>query len=133
MPEMNWIQMLTETYDNCQSSIGYGKQKADGDTTKERPLLPICHITTQAHVEIVINGNGVFRRARLITEKADSTTIIPCTEASASRAGSKPENHPLCDKLQYVAGDFLNYGGEVTSGFAKDPEEPFRNYVAILT
>lgn len=46
---------------------------------------------------------------------------------------SKPENHPLCDKLQYIAGDFSKYGGEVTSGFSKDPEEPYRNFVGILT
>jgi CRISPR-associated protein Csd1 len=61
------------------------------------------------------------------------TTIIPCTEGSASRAGSKPECHPLCDKLQYVAGDFSKHGGSVTSGFAKKPEEPHKKYTEILT
>lgn len=124
---MNWMQVLTETYDNCQSSIGYS------DQANRRPLLPICHITTQVHIEIVINGEGAFQRARLITDKADSTTIIPSSESSAGRAGSKPENHPLCDKLQYVAGDFVEYGGVVTSGFAKKPEEPYVNYVTTLT
>lgn len=123
---MSWMQELAETYDNCRSQIGYG---APG----KRPLLPICHVTAQAHIEIVISGRGHFRRARLITEKADSTTIVPCTEGSASRAGSKPENHPLCDKLQYLAGDFTQFGGEVTSGFSKDPEEPFRNLVGTLS
>ena len=124
---MSWIQKLQETYDHCQSSIGYS------DREGQRPLLPICHITTQAHIEIVIDGEGNFQRARLITDKHDSTTILPSTEGSASRAGSKPENHPLCDKLQYVAGDFSKYGGSVTSGFTKDPDEPFRNYVRVLT
>lgn len=60
-------------------------------------------------------------------------TIIPCTESSSGKVGSKPVNHPLCDKLQYVAGDFVKYGGTVTSGFAKDPDEPHRNYVQMLT
>jgi CRISPR-associated protein Csd1 len=124
---MNWILTLAETYDNCQPSIGYSNQNG------ARPLLPICHITTQAHIEIVINGEGEFRRARLITDKADSTTIIPSTEGSASRAGSKPENHPLCDKLQYIAGDFTEFGGSVTSGFAKIPAEPYLNYVETLS
>jgi len=124
---MNWIQNLYETYENCQTSIGYADQE------KQRPLLPICHITTQAHVEIVIDGEGNFRRANVITNKTDSTTIIPCTVGSASRSGSKPENHPLCDKLQYIAGDFIEFGGVVTSGFSKDPEEPFRNYLETLT
>jgi CRISPR-associated protein Csd1 len=124
---MSWIQKLYETYDNCLSNIGYSDEEG------QRPLLPICHITTQAHIEMVIDGEGNFRRSRVITDKNDATTIIPSTEGSASRAGSKPENHPLCDKLQYVAGDYAKYGGSVTSGFAKDPEEPYRNFVEILT
>ncbi|MDD5371347.1 MAG: type I-C CRISPR-associated protein Cas8c/Csd1, partial [Anaerolineaceae bacterium] len=124
---MSWIQKLYETYNNCQENIGYADQQ------DQRPLLPICHITTQAHIEIVINGEGIFRRARVITDKANSTTIIPSTERSAGRAGSRPESHPLCDKLQYLAGDFIDYGGIVTSGFSKDPQEPFRNYIGSLT
>jgi CRISPR-associated protein Csd1 len=124
---MSWIQKLYETYNNCFSNIGYSDQEG------ERPLLPICHSTTQAHVEIVISKDGNFRRANIIFDKNDMTTIIPCTESSASRAGSKPENHPLCDRLQYVAGDFVKNGGEVTSGFAKKPEEPHNNYVQMLT
>ncbi|MBN1482257.1 type I-C CRISPR-associated protein Cas8c/Csd1 [candidate division KSB1 bacterium] len=123
---MGWIQKLAATYDNSQAKIGYAEQE------KQRPLLPICHITTQAHIEIAIDVEGNFRRARIVTEKSDSTTIIPCTEGSGSRAGSKPENHSLCDKLQYVAGDFVEYGGTVTSGFSKDPEEPYRNFVNTL-
>jgi len=101
---MNWMQSLYETYENCQSMIGYAQD------TKERPLLPICHITAQAHIEIVIDGDGNFRRANLV-DKMDATTIIPCTEGSASRSGKTPENHPLCDKLQYLAYDFKNMEG----------------------
>jgi CRISPR-associated protein Csd1 len=122
---MNWIQSLYETYENCQNMIGYSAESA-------RPLLPICHITTQTHIEVVIDGNGNFRDARLV-DKDDSTTIIPATESSASRAGSKPEGHPLSDKLQYLAGDFIDFGGEVTSGFAKNPTEPYDNFIKSLT
>lgn len=124
---MSWIQDLYETYNNCQASVGYSGEEG------VRPLLPICHITTQAHIEIVISKDGAFRRAHVITDRGDMATIIPSTESSASRAGKKPECHPLCDKLQYVAGDFLKYGGSVTSGFAKIPEEPHRKYTEILT
>jgi len=124
---MSWIQKLYETYNNCQANIGYSDEEG------VRPLLPICHITTQAHIEIVISKDGNFRRARVIIDKRDMTTIIPCTDGSASRAGSKPECHPLCDKLQYVAGDFSKHGGSVTSGFAKKPEEPHKKYTEILT
>jgi CRISPR-associated protein Csd1 len=122
---MNWIQSLYETYENCQNMIGYSAESA-------RPLLPICHITTQTHIEVVIDGNGNFRDARLVS-RDDSTTIIPATESSASRAGSKPEGHPLSDKLQYLAGDFIDFGGEVTSGFAKNPTEPYDNFIKSLT
>jgi CRISPR-associated protein Csd1 len=123
--EMNWIQSLYETYEKCQNMIGYSAESA-------RPLLPICHITTQTHIEVVIDGNGNFRRARLV-DKDDSTTIIPATENSAGRTGKKPTCHPLSDSLQYLAGDFGDYGGEVTSGFSKDPTEPYRNFVDLLT
>ncbi len=122
---MNWIQSLYETYENCQNMIGYSNQS-------ERPLLPVCHITTQTHIEVVIDGNGNFRRAKIV-DKSDSTTIIPSTESSASRAGSKPDCHPLSDKLQYLAGDFSDHGGEVTSGFAGDPTEPYKKLVELLT
>ncbi len=124
---MSWIEKLYDTYNNCQTSIGYSE--VDG----VRPLLPICHITTHAHIEIVISMDGVFQRAYVITDRNDKTTIIPSTEGSASRAGSKPECHPLCDKLQYVAGDFLEYGGSVTSGFSKKPKEPHNNYIEVLS
>lgn len=122
---MNWIQSLYETYENCQGHIGYSSESA-------RPLLPTCHITTQTHIEIAIDGLGRFRRAQLV-DKLDSTTIIPATESSASRAGSKPDCHPLSDKLQYLASDFTDYGGAVTSGFAGDPTEPHKKYVDLLT
>jgi CRISPR-associated protein Csd1 len=123
---MNWIQNLYETYDNCDSEVG--KYKSSG----ERPLLPICHITAEAQIEIVINETGGFRRANLIS-KDQATTIIPCTENSADRSGAKPESHPLCDKLQYISGDFRDYGGKVTVGFGKENDEPFNSYLQKLT
>jgi CRISPR-associated protein Csd1 len=99
---------------------------------KEVPLLPICHTTNKAQIEIVINHQGNFKRARLVP-KDDARTIIPCTEASGGRSGSKPETHPLSDKLQYVAGDFIKYGGKVTSGYTSTPNEPFSNYCKLLS
>ncbi|RMH37744.1 MAG: type I-C CRISPR-associated protein Cas8c/Csd1 [Gammaproteobacteria bacterium] len=122
---MNWIQSLYETYENCQHMVGYTNEPT-------RPLLPICHITVQAHIEVVIDGEGNFRRAQLV-DKRDATTIIPATESSAGRSGNKPTPHPFSDKLQYLAGDFVEHGGKVTSGFAKDPEEPYRQFVTLLT
>lgn len=122
---MNWIQSLYETYENCRGSVGYSPDSP-------RPLLPICHITVKTHLEVVIDGKGNFRRAQLVGNE-DATTVIPATETSAGRAGSKPECHPLSDKLQYLAGDFTDYGGGVTSGFSKNPTEPYHNFVDLLT
>lgn len=119
---MSWIQKLYSTYDQCADVLQFA-----GD-----PLMPIGHTTQQAHIEIVIDKKGNFLRAKAVP-KPDQTTLVPCTEGSGGRSGKKPVNHPLCDKLQYIAGDFLDFGGEVTSGFAGDPHEPHRNYLASLS
>lgn len=83
---------------------------------------------------MVIDDKGNFRngRARVLENKDEQKTLIPCTEESGGRSGKKPHNHPLCDKLQYIAGDFDKYGGKVTSGFADNPSEPYNNLLAIL-
>ena len=121
---MSWIEQLHQTYENCQAKIG--------DPNDATPLLPICHTTQQAHIQIVIDDTGQFRRAQVIP-KDESTTITPCTEASGGRAGKKPVSHPLFDKLQYIAGDFVEFGGEVTSGYAQNPSEPHEQYMNDLS
>lgn len=123
---MSWMQKLAKTYDRNTANIGYA------DDQNARPLLPICHVTAEANIEVVLDRKGKFRQANII-QKKDATTIIPSTEGSAGRAGSKPVNHPLCDKLQYIAGDFIEFGGSVTSGFKKDTEEPYKNFVKSLS
>ena len=103
----SWIQNLYETYENCQSMIGAGSDD------NEIPLLPICHTTQKAQIEIALDEYGNFKRASVVP-KSESRTIIPCTESSAGRT-SGPVSHPLCDKLQYVAADYKAYGGEKDS------------------
>lgn len=120
---MSWIEKLYRTYENNTDKIG--------DPNDSIPLFPICHTAQNAHIEIVIDGDGNCKRASVIS-KDDSPTIVPCTEASSSRAGIRPVNHPLCDKLQYLAGDFNKFGGEVTKGFQSEPSEPYKTYKAEL-
>lgn len=120
---MSWIEKLYRTYENNTDKID--------NPNDVIPLYPICHTAQNAHIEIVIDGDGNFQRASVIS-KDNSPTIVPCTEASASRAGIRPVNHPLCDKLQYIAGDFTAFGGEVTKGFQKKPSEPFEIYKSDL-
>jgi CRISPR-associated protein Csd1 len=118
---MSWLEALKDTYDACVDSPNFAQS----------PLEPISHVTQQAHIEVTVSGKGEFKSARVL-EKNEMGTLVPCTESSAGRAGSRPTHHPLCDKLQYLARDFLPFGGEVTSGFAKDPEEPYSAYMADL-
>ena len=99
---MSWLQTLYDTYENNSGLIG---KLNEGKT----PLLPICHTTQQVQVTITLDGSGQFLRAKGNVPE-ERTTIIPCTEASGSRT-SKPVPHPLVDKLQYIAGDYNQFGG----------------------
>ncbi len=50
------------------------------------------------------------------------TTIVPTTEDSASKtSGIAP--HPLIDKLQYVAGDFIECGGKLPKSYQSEGEK----------
>lgn len=98
---MSWLQKLYETYENCKSEVGII------GTDRNTILLPIAHSTQNAQIEVVINEIGDFKRARVL-EKEEAVTIIPVTEDSATR-GSGIAPHSLCDKLQYVAGDYSKY------------------------
>ena len=119
---MSWLVGLYETFENNKALL-----HAPGDS-----LTPICHTTQQAHLEVVLDGHGQFLRASVVPRECN-TTLTPCTESSSSRSGSKPTNHPLCDKLQYLAGDFADFGGVVTSGFSKEPTEPYLTFLHDLT
>jgi CRISPR-associated protein Csd1 len=116
--KLSWIHKLYGTYENCKREVGIV------GTDDKTPLLPIAHSTQNAQIEIVINGDGNFLRARIL-EKDEVVTIIPVTEDSATRSsGIAP--HPLCDKLQYVAGDYSNYAEK------KKADEFYKNYMARL-
>ena len=123
---MSWIQKLYDTYEQCAGTLQF--------VNADPPLLPICHTTQNAQIEIVLDGQGNFLtgRSQIVEKGNGQKTIVPCTEDSGGRTGKKPVTHPLCDKLQYVAGDYLEFGGEVTSGFSKNPNEPHQSYLSLL-
>lgn len=104
---MSWLGVLYETYQNMSQSGLY------------RDLLPIAHTTQQAQIEITINERSEIINATVI-DKVNAETLIPCTEQSAGRAGSHPVNHPLMDKLQYIAGDYTKFGGEKGDSFYEE-------------
>lgn len=92
---------------------------------KEYTLLPISHTTQNAHIEVTIDEDGDILQATVLEKE---NTIIPCTEESASRAGSKIAPYPLHDKLSYVAGDFVKYGGKIKN----QDDVPFDAYIQNL-
>ncbi len=122
---MSWLRDLYDTYESCSQAVGSSQE--EGDTL----LLPIAHTTMMAHVEITLDDDGTFIDARVVS-KTDARTLIPCTEISSARAGSKPEAHPFSDKLQYLAADFTQWGGTVTSGYAHTPTEPYQRLTELL-
>ncbi|MCE7918218.1 MAG: type I-C CRISPR-associated protein Cas8c/Csd1 [Anaerolineae bacterium] len=128
---MSWMQKLYDTYNQCTGWVG--KYSSEG----KRPLAPVCHITINAHVEATLDEDGNIQSARPITNPNDMTTIVPATEDSASKtSGIAP--HPLIDKLQYVAGDFISCGGKLPKAYQgeggkkKDPKKIHEAYLEWL-
>ena len=103
---MNWLNRLYQTYENCIDRLG--------DENDPIPLAPYCHSDRTAHVEVIIDSEGNFLGARQVSLES---TIIPISEKSVGRTGKDPASHPLCDKLQYVAGDYKEFGGDKPSRF----------------
>ncbi|MEF2292555.1 type I-C CRISPR-associated protein Cas8c/Csd1 [Virgibacillus dokdonensis] len=117
---MSWLHQLYETYEANLDRVGE-IEKTRGN--KSYTLLPISHTTQNAHIEVTVTEDGEFHSATVLDKV---NTLIPTTESSASRSGSKVAPYPLHDKLSYVAGDFVKYGGKIKK------EEPFASYIEQL-
>ena len=107
---MSWIQKLYETYEQCKGYEPPGSAR----------LMPISHSPQQAHIEITLDVAGNYKGARIVQKEE---TIIPATEKSAGRAGAGAAPHPLCDKVQYCAHDYLRHGGKKRSFFSEYEEQ----------
>lgn len=119
---MSWLLNLYETYESNLDRVGEIEKT---NHNQQFTLLPISHTTQNAHIEVNVTEDGEFHSATVV-DKDDASTIIPCTEESSNRAGAKIAPHPLHDKLSYVAGDFVTYGGKIRK------EEPFDHYISLL-
>lgn len=100
---MSWMEKLYRTYEA-------GMQL---DLKPEDRLMPISHTLQNAHINIVIDGEGNFKRA-LVLEKTQ--IVLPATEKSAGRSSGEAP-HPLADKIQYVAKDYPDFGGKKKAYF----------------
>lgn len=97
---MGWLETLYNSYQYLEAQAGKNSANVEN-------LLPPAVIVQNAQVEITLNMDGNFVRAKFV-EKEDAKTRTPCTEKSASRT-SKPEPHCLFDNMMYLAGDFDKY------------------------
>lgn len=98
---MSWMTDLYQTYEACKSEVGVIREG-------QPLLLPIAHLTQNAQLEVTLNEQGEFVRACRV-DKEEAVTVIPVTEDSGSRSGKAVFPHPLCDKLEYIAGDYGDY------------------------
>lgn len=110
---MSWIQKLYETYEECKGREPPGAA----------PLMPISHTPQQAHIEITLDADGNFKAAGIVQKEE---TVVPATESSAGRT-RRPAPHPLCDKVQYCAADYVEHGGGKPSVF-KEYEAQLRQW-----
>ena len=101
---MAWIEKLHATYEACK-----GREPRDTEA-----LMPVSHTVQQAHIEVTLDSTGKIKEARAIQKEE---TVIPSTEQSATRVGTRPPPHPLCDKVQYCAKDYPTHGGTKPSFF----------------
>jgi len=100
---MSWLAKLYETYEAGELL----------DLPEDERLMPISHTLQNAHINIVIDGQGCFKRATVLEK---TQVVLPATEGSASRSSNEAP-HPLADKIQYVAKDYPDYGGKKVSYF----------------
>ena len=88
--------------------ITYKEYESKGKTVRiPNVLLPVYHTTAAAQIEVTIDEEGNFLGAEQVSQE-DKLTVIPVTEKSGSRTSGK-EPHPLCDNIQYLAGDYKLY------------------------
>lgn len=98
---MSWMEKLYETYNQCART---------DNLQSNVPLAPPFHGIQQAHIEVVLDEDGNFRRARVIERE---NTVIPVTEKSATARTSAVVPHPICDYVKYCAGDYKEAGEKI--------------------
>lgn len=128
---MTWVRELCDLYDKNISLAGKytPKPSTEEDEAGDKlVLLPILHSTAKAQIEVSVTEDGCFGTAAAV-DKVDGLTLIPITQASDSRTDACP--HPLCDKLEYVSGDYTDYV-KIDKKQDKFVHKRFGTYIAKL-
>ena len=102
---MSWMQQLEKVYNENISFVGEFEERRNQRIT----LLPVSHVMQSAQIEVLVSSEGEFIRAKVV-DKEQARTIVPVTLSSANRTSTSAP-HYLHDKLFYVAGDYVAYGG----------------------
>lgn len=106
---MSWMEKLYQTYEAGLLL----------DLPQAKLPMPTSHTLQNAHINIVIDGEGNFKRASVLEK---TQIILPATEDSACR-GNNEASHALADKLQYVAEDYASFGGKKKAYFESYKEQ----------
>ncbi|WP_153732964.1 type I-C CRISPR-associated protein Cas8c/Csd1 [Sporosarcina obsidiansis] len=104
---MSWMKQLAEVYDHNVHQVGEFEERRKQRMT----LLPVSHVMQSAQIAVLLTKEGEFHSAKVI-EKENARTIVPATPNSANRSNSSAP-HFIHDKLVYVAGDYVQFGGDV--------------------
>lgn len=119
---MSWMQDLVTAYDENEKFAG----KTNGGFKFLLP--PVGHIIQNAQIELTLNENGDFFDARVLEDKQEQATLIPCTPDSASRTNA-PSPHPLHDNLSYIARDYGEFAPKVKGNAHEDYVNLLRKWV----
>ena len=101
---MNWIRELLNVYELKSDIVGIEQKGRFGE---DLILLPPYHTTQKATATVRLSPDGDFMGADAVA-KEDALTVIPATEESAARTSGSAA-HPLCDRLDYIAGNYNDY------------------------
>lgn len=104
---MSWMKKLAEVYDHNDTHVGEFEERRKQRIT----LLPVSHVMQSAQIEVLLTQDGEFYSAKVI-DKENARTIVPATPNSANRSNSSAP-HYIHDKLVYVAGDYVHFGGDI--------------------
>ena len=112
---MSWLEKLYETYEAVSNIDELSKS-----------LEPYFHKKEQCHIEIILDGEGHFKRAESLVHEVSygkqtywkgEDTVIPITPKSLTGRTRGAAPYPLAEQIQYVAKDYPDFGGAKKSYF----------------
>lgn len=94
---MGWMSKLCETYENVRGTNAF--EEADGQS----PLIPAGFARKKAGLHVTITADAQFSSAYNFDQ--DTEVAIPSFPQAEARSGTMPTPYPLCEQLNYLAGD----------------------------